>query len=308
MKKEKNIPYKISSITELHNLLDLPKPLHPLVSLFDNTKIATDTQKMPNTFVFDFYNISFKKKLKGRTGYGQSYYDFDDGTMVFTAPKQILSIKNNIDYYGISFLFHPDFIRNYPLVKRIKQLGFFSYESNEALHLSDAEKQTVLSIFENIKKELHQSIDDFSQDILISHIETLLNYSQRFYKRQFLTRKAVNHDLLIKIEKVMDEYLIKEQGLTMGLPTVEYLASQVHLSPNYLSDMLRSLTGQNAQQHIHEKLIEQAKEYLSITHLSIAEIAYRLGFERPQSFNRLFKKKTELAPLEFRRKYSNSLN
>ena len=288
----------------MHKLLNLPKPLHPLVSLFDNTQVLANKRALPKSFLFDFYQISLKKRLKGRAGYGQSYYDFDDGTMVFTAPKQLISIVDDNEYFGISLLFHPDFIRNYPLGTRIKQLGFFSYESKEALHLSDKEKNIMLSLFKNIEEELQHSIDDFSQDIIISQMESLLNYSNRFYKRQFITRKTINHDLLVKIEHFLNSYLNNEEGLNKGPLTVEYLAEQVNLSPRYLSDMLRNLIGQNAQQLIHEKLVEKAKEYLSTTNLSVAEIAFTLGFEYPQSFNQLFKKKTNVTPLEYRASFN----
>lgn len=306
MKKAAGIPYRINSIAELHQLLDVPKPLHPLVSLFDNTQIIANKQKLPDAFIFNFYNVSYKKRLKGRTGYGQSYYDFDDGTMVFTAPQQLIATVDDQEYYGISLLFHPDFIRNHALGQHIRKFGFFSYESNEALHLSDKEKQTVLSVFKNIEDELHHSIDDFSQDIIISHIEALLNYSQRFYKRQFITRKTVNHDLLTKVEAVLDHYFNDENASTTGLPTVEFLASQVNVSPRYLSDMLRSHVGQNAQQIIHERLIEKAKEYLSATTMSVSEIAYQLGFDYPQSFSKLFKKKTNLTPIEYKQGFQNN--
>lgn len=303
MKKNGHHPVKISSIPELHRMLGLPQPLHPLVSLIDNTKIVVDKNLLPNTFLFDFYKISYKKTLKGKIGYGQGYYDFDDGGMVFTAPNQLISVEDDTEYYGLSLVFHPDFIRNYPLGQQIKRLGFFSYETDEALHLSEDEKAVVLGILENVGKELNARIDDFSQDVILSYMELLLNYSNRFYKRQFITRKAVNHDLLVHMEQLLATYFEHEGSLDQGLPSVEYLAEQLHLSPRYLSDMLRALTGQSAQQHIHEKLIEKAKEYLAITSLSVAEIAYQLGFERPQSFNKLFKKKTDLSPLEFRQSF-----
>ena len=199
---------------------------------------------------------------------------------------------------------HPDFIRNYSLGKNIKKYGFFSYDTNEALHLSESEKNIILGLFKNIDNELNTAIDETSQDVLVSYIDVLLNYSQRFYKRQFITRKAVNHDLLFKTEHLLDDYLNDNKGLNAGLLTVEYLASQVNLSPRYLSDMLRAITGQNAQQFIHEKLIEKAKEYLSTTNFSVSEIAYVLGFEYPQSFNKLFKKKTNIMPLEFRASFN----
>ncbi|WCT14326.1 helix-turn-helix domain-containing protein [Mucilaginibacter jinjuensis] len=304
MKKAVTPPYRFTSIIELHRTLELPKPLHPLVSVFDNTQVAVNKKQLPTDFLFDFYSISFKKRTKGRTGYGQSYYDFDDGTMTFVAPSQVVATSRDTEYFGISLLFHPDFLRNYPLGKHIKRFGFFAYDSNEALHLSEKEKAIILGLFENIKIELENTIDDFSQDIVISHLETLLNYSNRFYKRQFITRRTANHDLLTQLETILDDYFINERGLTSGLPTVEFLASKINLSPRYLSDLLRSITGQSAQQHIHEKLIEKAKEYLSATNLTVAEIAFKLGFEYPQSFNKLFKNKTSLTPVAFKEKPS----
>jgi AraC family transcriptional regulator, transcriptional activator of pobA len=303
VKKEDNAPVRIQSIPALHRLLGLPKPLHPLVSLVDNTTMNIDRDSLPGTFVFDFYKISFKKSANGRIGYGQGYYDFDEGGMVFTAPNQVIHITDDTEYYGVSFLFHPDFLREHALDKGIKRYGFFSYSTNEALHLSDKEKKIIFGVFENMREELNTTIDDFSQDVMLSYLEVLLNYSNRFYKRQFITRKAVNHDLLTQLEQVLNDYFAKDASLESGLPTVEYLAEKLNLSPRYLSDMLRSLTGQNAQQHIHEKLIDKAKEYLSITNLSVAEIAYQLGFERPQSFNKLFKKKTNITPTEFKHSF-----
>lgn len=304
MKKATPSPFKIESISELHRLLGLPSPLHPLISLIDNTKISVEIDQLPKSFLLSFFKISFKKIQKGKIGYGQGYYDFDEGGMVFTAPHQIISIADDRKFYGVTLLIHPDFIRNYPLGKHIKNYGFFSYEANEALHLSEKEKTTILAVFEHITTELNNPIDDFSQDVLISHIEVLLNYSNRFYKRQFITRKAVNNDLLSKMEHLLADYFETAYALKNGLPAVEYFAEQLHLSPRYLSDMLRSLTGQSAQQHIHEKLIEKAKEMLSTTALSVSQIAYELGFEHPQSFSKLFKIKTNQSPMEFRQLFN----
>jgi AraC family transcriptional activator of pobA len=304
MKRAVSVPFKIDSITVLHRVLGLPGPLHPLISLIDNTKIAVGLDQLPESFLLSFYKISYKKLLKGRIGYGQGYYDYDEGGLVFTAPHQIISISDDTEFYGATLLIHPDFIRNYALAKNIKNYGFFSYESNEALHLSDKERLTILEVLEHITRELNNPIDDFSQDVLISYIEVMLNYSNRFYKRQFITRKAVNHDLLSKMEQLLDDYFDTESSLNKGLPTVEYLADQLNLSPRYLSDMLRSLTGQNAQQHIHEKLIEKAKEKLTTTGLSVSEIAYELGFGHPQSFSKLFKIKTSQSPMEFRQSFN----
>lgn len=304
MEKKDNIPLKISSISELHDMLQLPKPLHPLVSLVDNTKMSIKKDMLKRSFILDFYKISYKYSTTGKMGYGQGYYDFNEGGMMFTAPGQVLSTDENAEYCGYTLLVHPDFIRSYPLAKNIKNFGFFSYDTNEALHLSDHEKTTITGLLDNIENELNTAIDEGSQDVIISYMEVLLNYSNRFYKRQFITRKAVNSDLLTKMDLVLENYFNQQETLNKGLPTVEFLASTLNLSPHYLSDMLRNLTGLNAQQHIHEKLIEKAKEYLTTTGFSVSEVAYALGFEHPQSFNKLFKKKTDKTPLSYRQSFN----
>lgn len=304
MEKKENGPLKISSISELHNLLQLPKPLHPLISLVDNTEMSINKELLHRNFVLNFYKISYKFSENGKMGYGQGYYDFNEGGMMFTAPNQILSTEEEAEYHGYTLLVHPDFIRNYPLAKNIKSFGFFSYDTNEALHLSDKEKTVIVGLLQNILGELNTAIDEISQDVIVSYIEVLLNYSNRFYKRQFITRKSFNNDLLSKMENVLDGYFNRQETLTKGLPTVEFLASELNLSPHYLSDMLRNLTGQNAQQHIHEKLIEKAKEYLTTTNFSVAEVAYQLGFEHSQSFNKLFKKKMNTTPLSYKQSFN----
>jgi AraC-like DNA-binding protein len=303
MKREDKVPYQFNSISELHRVLGLPKPLHPLISLVDNTRISVAKDQLPNAFLLNFYKISCKVGLQGKIRYGQNYYDFDEGGMAFTAPNQVLAITDDAEYQGYTLLIHPDFIRNYPLAKKIAGLGFFSYAVHEALHLSEKEKNIVIGVLKNIGDEL-QTIDDSSQDVIISQIELLLNYSSRFYKRQFITRKAVSNDMLVKMESLLSAYFNDDTTLMKGLPTVQYLAEQLHVSPHYLSDMLRSLTGQNAQQHIQNKVVEKAKEILSITNLSVAEVAYQLGFEHPQSFNKFFKKKTNVSPLQFRQSFN----
>jgi AraC family transcriptional regulator, transcriptional activator of pobA len=304
VKKEEHIPHQFNSISDLHRVLGLPKPLHPLVSLVDNTEIAIEKEQLPQSFLLNFYKISYKKGLRGKIRYGQSYYDFDEGGMVFTAPNQLLATTDDTEYLGHTLLIHPDFIRNYPLGKNITNFGFFSYAANEALHLSEKEKAVILSIFKNIDDELQSAIDDFSQDVIIAQIELILNYSNRFYKRQFITRKAVSNDLLSRLENLLNNYFNNQTALMKGLPTVQYLAAQLNISPRYLSDMLRSLTGQNAQQHIHNKLIEKAKEMLSTSNLSVAEVAYQLGFEHPQSFNKIFKRKTNFTPIAFKQSFN----
>ncbi|CAC9973851.1 helix-turn-helix transcriptional regulator [Flavobacterium panici] len=276
-----------------------------MISLVDN-KILAVKAETNNSFLLDFYKISYKYSTNGKMGYGQGYYDFNEGGLMFTSPNQLIFTDNEegTEYHGYTLFFHPDFIRNYPLGKNIKKYGFFSYDTNEALHLSDSEKTTIIGLLNSIDNELHTAIDEMSQDVIISYIDVLLNYSNRFYKRQFITRKTVSNDLLLKVENTLNDYFNNAETLKRGLPSVDFLASQVNVSSHYLSDMLRNLTGQNAQQHIHSKLIEKSKDFLMTTNLSVAEIAYQLGFEYPQSFSKLFKKKTTLTPLEFK----NSLN
>ena len=305
MKKEVNVPRRFESLSDLHRVLGLPKPLHPLISLVRTNDIAIDPGLLPETVVYNFYKISFKENLTGTLRYGQGYYDFDEGGLFFKAPNQVAANgENNGDHSGYTMLIHPDFLLNYPLARKIRQYGFFSYSVHEALHLSEKEKDTIITIFKNIEDELQSRIDDFSHDVIISQIETLLNYSNRFYKRQFITRKAVSNDLLQKVEELLGAYFAGDKAQVQGIPTVQFLADRLNLSPVYLSDMLRSLTGQSAQQHIHDKLIEKAKEKISTTTLSISEIAYQLGFEHPSSFNKLFKSKTKLAPMEFRGRFN----
>ena len=306
MKKDDDGPLKMNSLTEVHRAFGLPKPAHPLVSLINGAVTPIDPDKLPKTHVLGFYKVSYKPKLGGRLKYGQSYYDFDEGGLLFASPGQIIGSNHNDASVCSEYtlLIHPDFLLGYSLAKTIRHHGFFSYTTNETLHLSDEEKATIMSIFSLIDTELTSRIDEFSQDVVVAQIDLLMNYASRFYKRQFLTRKAVSHSLLQTMEELVDHYFNDELALSKGLPTVGYLAEQLNLSPNYLSDMLRSLIGQSAQQYIHEKLIEKAKEKLSTTTLSVSEVAYALGFEHSQSFSKLFKTKTNLSPLAFRRSFN----
>jgi AraC family transcriptional activator of pobA len=300
MKAGDQSPYVFNSVSELNQALGLPKPLHPLVCVNDYKNIDTSALDLSKGMMINLYKVSYKKHFTGRVKYGQQYYDFDAGGLCFISPNQIVGETDpGGDYEGCSLMIHPDFIRNYPLGKNIKNYGFFSYAASEALHLSEKEKTTIIGVFTAIKEELELPIDQFSQDVLISQIELLLNYSNRFYNRQFITRKAVHHDLLVKLEDLLAAHF-NQTTIQEGLPSVQYIADQLHLSPGYLSDMLRSLTGQNTQQHIHSKLIDKAKELLAVRTLSISDVAYQLGFEHPQSFNKLFKQKTNLTPVKFR--------
>lgn len=305
MKKETEATYLFESLSEFHRVLGLPKPAHPLISLVYNTD---GKSRMPDSsckqFMLAFYKISYKPNLRGQFRYGQHYYDFDEGGLFFLAPNQLTgTYDQDLDFSGFTLFVHPDLLKNYPLAKKIRQYNFFSYSATEVLHLSDKETETVLATAKLIDEELNSRIDKLSQDVLISQLELFLNYADRFYQRQFFTRKAVNHDLLQRLEEILDAHF-DHKAPEQGIPTVQYLAGELNLSPHYLSDMLRSLTGLNAQQHIHLKLIEKAKEKLSATNLSISEVAYALGFEHPQSFSTLFRTKTSLSPLEFRKSFN----
>jgi AraC family transcriptional activator of pobA len=226
MKKLHVKPITFNSIPDLHRVLGLSSALHPLVSLVDNTRIAIEKAQLPASFLFDFYKIAYQKDLRGRIKYGQNYYDFDEGSLAFTAPNQLMSATGDTEYVGYSLLIHPDFIRDYPLGKNIKKFGFFGYAVNESLHLSEKENSVIQNIFKCIEDELQSNIDDFSQDVIVAQIELLLNYSNRFYKRQFITRKAVNNDLLSKLESKMSDYFENQTALIKGLPTVQSLASR----------------------------------------------------------------------------------
>lgn len=302
--KEVNSIYKFDSLTEFHRVFGLDKPLHPLISFINIADMKYNVAELPALIVMDFYKIAYKPGLCGNAKYGQNYYDFGEGGLVFTSPNQVFESPNGTSKSGCLLLIHSDFFMSYPLAKNISQYGFFSYAVNEALHLSDSERTTIMSVFKIINDELSSRIDDFSQDVIVSQVELLLNYCNRFYKRQFITRKSAHADVLQKLEIILDNYFRNEQSLKQGLPTVQFLSEQLNISASYLGDMMRSLTGQNAQQHIHHKLIEKAKEILSTSNLTVAEVAYKLGFEHPQSFSRLFKTKTKLSPLEFRNMFN----
>lgn len=297
-------PYRISSITEIHRLMGLPKPHHPLISIVDLKGLKNDTGI--EAVIFDLYVISMKRGCDG-LHYGQQKYDFDEGLMAFLSPGQILRGEENGVPEGLAgwMLFvHPDFLWNTSLASKIKRYEYFSYATHEALFLSDKEEIVINDLVKNIKAEYYSNMDKFSQDIIVSHLETLLKYAERFYQRQFITRKITNHQILNQVEEVLATYLNNEDLLSEGLPTVAYFADTLNISSKYLTSLLKQLTGQTMQQIIHEKLIEKAKEKLSTTTLSVSEIAYQLGFVHPQSFNKLFKNKTQQSPLDFRQSFN----
>ncbi|WP_343556242.1 helix-turn-helix transcriptional regulator [Sphingobacterium sp.] len=292
-------PFFLNSVSELHTFLKIRKPTHPLVSVVRLDDIAVENSDDIKTIVYNFYTVYLKKNFDGKIKYGQQYYDFDNGIMTFFAPKQMLSVETGSSQKteGWMLVFHPDFIQNYGLAKRIREYGFFSYATNEALHLSDREEAVITSLVLNLQQEIETMIDGYTQDLVVSHIELLLNYCNRFYNRQFITRKKASDDLFLKFENLLIAYFQHEIA---GLPTVQYFSEKLSVSPHYLNDMLKNLTGQTTQPHIQHQLIEKAKELLSMTNLSVSEISYQLGFEYPQSFSKLFKKKTDITPTKFK--------
>lgn len=260
------------------------------------------------SLVFDFYSISLKRDFNAKIKYGQQEYDFDEGIMFFISPGQVFGIEANnslpLKRSGWLLLIHPDFLWNTPLAKTIKQYQFFDYSVNEALFLSEKEEATIIGMMQSVEQEYKSRIDKFTQDVMIAQLELLLKHAERFYDRQFITRKISNHQILARLEVLLNQYFDGDEIIKNGLPTVAYLAKMLNVSPNYLSGVLKVLTGQSTQQHIHNKLIEKAKEKLSVTSLSISEIAYELGFEHPQSFSKLFKTKTNFSPLDFRQSFN----
>ena len=307
MKKSTTIN-EINSVSQFHQLCGLPKPFHPLVSVvnLEDFKWNEANKDFWKHYTDNLYTVSLKRDVTSKVHYGQTHYDFDDGVLMVTAPKQIFSLEDtenmgNVKLVGHKLMFHPDLIQGYPLAKTIHNYGFFSYSNNKALFLSEKEEQIILNLFESIKQECQNNTDQFSQDVLIANIELLLVHIDRYYNRQFLTRKNISNDTLSQMEEVLNSYFENDNT---QLPTVQFIADKLNLSPIYLSDLLKNLTGLTAQQHIHEKLIEKAKELLSTTNLSVSEIAYQLGFEFPQSFNKLFKKKMDQTPLEFKNSFN----
>jgi AraC family transcriptional activator of pobA len=304
----KNQPLRIRTITEYHRMAGLPKPQHPQISLIHLNEVRPPVVEGSFSLMFDFYSIAMKRIHHARFKYGQQASDFDEGVLFFTAPGQVISleIEKGATHTpeGMMILIHPDFMWSTPLAKTIKQHEFFSYSVFEALYLSDKEETMLGTIARQIEQEYHANIDRFSQNVIIAQLELFLTYSERFYQRQFITRKAANHEILTRLEDLIFDYFSSGALAKQGLPSVTYIAQSLNISPGYLSGLLKSLTGQSTQQHLHNKLIELAKEKLSTTNLSVSEIAYELGFEHLQSFSKLFKTKTNLSPLAFRQNYN----
>ncbi len=303
---------RFTTISEFLQFRGLPQPEHPLIYVLKVESVERLLIEEPKIWLYDFYAIGLKRvsnAADARLKYGQQEYDFDNGIMSFIAPNQVLSLSLDkgvkaIKQSGWMLLLHPDFLWNTPLAKTIKQYDFWDYSVHEALFLSGKEEAILIHILHTVQQECQANIDTFTKSIVISHIETLLNYADRFYHRQFITREKTHHQLLERFEKILADYFDSVHIGRNGLPTVSYIAGALNLSPKYLSSLLKVLTGQNTQQHIHEKLIEKAKEKLSTTNLSVSEIAYGLGFEHLQSFSKLFKNKTNQSPLAFRASFN----
>lgn len=292
----------LKSISEINQFVQ-NRTNHPLVAVVDFSKLNGHFEE-GTRISCDFYAVMFKNQCSNKVRYGRESYDFQDGSLVCFAPKQVITLDSEIemkeDMMGWALYFHPDILRGTSLGQKMDDYTFFSYEVNEALHLSEKEKQVLFDCISKIDAELQENIDNHSQTLIVSNIELLLNYCNRYYGRQFITRKNVNSTVVSQVEKLLKSYFGSEQLKEKGLPTVKYLSDKVHLSSSYLSDLLKKETGMNAQDHIHYYLIEEAKNTLINTDNSVGEIAYSLGFEYPQYFSKLFKQKTGLTPIEYR--------
>lgn len=290
------------SIAEIRSIFGLEKPTHPLITVLDTEKIAYGEETVGKRFSSDLYCIALKDASCG-IDYGRNSYDFDGGVLIFTAPQQVITVKKSQELNqvkGWMLYFHPDLIRNTTLGSKIDSYHFFSYEVHEALHLSELEQNTLNQIVQLIQEEIKERIDNHSQQVLVSNIELLLNYSKRFYERQFNTRTATNIDVVAKIETLLKSYYAENQLIEKGQPSIQYLADQCNLSASYLSDVLTKETGRSAKEHINDFLVDKAKHLLLISPDSISEIAYTLGFNYPHYFGRLFKQKTGKTPQEYR--------
>lgn len=294
----------IDTITEYDDMFGV-ETLHPLVSVIDLSKATPITHSLISP---GFYAVFLKEVKCGDMIYGRRTYDYQKGTIVCIAPGQVMGIKDNGETFqpkGWALCFHPDLIKGTSLGRTISEYTFFSYEANEALHISERERELFLSSLDNIRQELEHSIDHLSKRIIVGHIETLLNYCLRFYERQFITRQNVNLDILSRFETLLNQYFDNGNARDAGLPTVKYFADKLFLSPNYFGDLIKKETGKSAQEYIHYKVADLAKELIMDPRNSISEVAYDLGFQYPQHFTRLFKKVTGSTPLEYRSKMNS---
>jgi AraC-like DNA-binding protein len=292
----------IHSIADLHQYYGLESPKHPLISVIDLTKIdRKDVDFAHHFYHLGLYTIVYKK-FQGSLKYGRSDYDFQEGALMFTTPGQVMQPSSDTEIDEGWFLaFYPDFIYGSELGKKIRNYTFFDYGSDEALHVSDEEKKTLATIISTIETEYSKNIDRHTQGLILNSIELLLNYCYRFYERQFFTRSKVSGDILQNFEQLLNQYFDDENLIDKGIPEVKYFAEKLNLSSNYLSDLLTKYSGKTTIEHIHLKMVDKAKNLLLGTSKSISEIAYELGFEHPSHFTKIFKTKTGLSPLHFRK-------
>lgn len=293
----------LKNISDLSALFQQEKPRHPLITVIDFT--VTDEKEMAGSSISaGFYSVMFKNYCSNRLKYGREYYDFQEGSLLCVAPGQVITLDSEFDHQvkkeGWGVFFHPDLLRGSSLQQINRQYRFFSYATNEALHLSDKERSNLHECVARLRSEIAENTDNHSQTLIVSNLELLLNYCRRYYDRQFITRKSANSSLLAQFELELDAWFKSSEKSGAGLPSVKSLAEKLHVSPNYLSDLLKKETGMNTQDHIHTYLIEEAKNLLVGTDLSVSAMAYTLGFEYPQYFSRLFKSKTGMTPSEFR--------
>jgi AraC-like DNA-binding protein len=294
---------RIHTVSEVHDFFGMKKPKHPLVSVLPITDEIINFDYGETAYIFDLYQIHLKMGISGSLSYGRNTYDFQEGTMLFTAPNQTIKVDSSEEQSGGSgwtLLFHPDLIRKSELGKVIDKYSFFHYEANEALHLSEEEQESISELVNKIEKEYSQNIDRHSQELIVSNIKLIFDYCTRYYDRQFYTRTNLNKDFVSKFESLLKNYFSSDKPLDLGVPTVKYCGSELNMSPHYLSDMLRKETGKSAQDHIYSFLIDRAKTLLLSSEETISQIAYVLGFEYPQHFSKLFKTKTGMSPAEYR--------
>ncbi|HEY9049603.1 MAG TPA: helix-turn-helix transcriptional regulator [Ohtaekwangia sp.] len=290
----------INSIADIHKFYKYDKPQHPLITIIDLTKANPDRPKEEVYYRTPLYSVMCKR-FEGSMKYGKSHYDFEEGTLMFTAPHQVISSSPDIRVLeGWGLFFHPDLLHASELGRKIHEYNFFHYDVNEALHISDTEKSTLLDCLQKIENEYSQNFDRHTQGLILDNLQLMLNYCTRFYGRQFLTRAKVNHDIVQKFERLLSDYFATDTLIETGLPDVKHFASQLRLSPDYLSDLLSKYTGKTTLEHIHLQLIDKAKSLLLGSQRSISEIAYDLGFGHPSHFTKIFKSKTGMSPRDFR--------
>jgi AraC family transcriptional regulator, transcriptional activator of pobA len=289
----------IKSISALHELFRIEKPMHPLISVVDLAKVDRSHRESGASYRLDFYSVACKK-IEGLFGYGRTKYDFSEGMLMFTVPYQVLTPRPEKKVEGWGLYIHPDFLNATNKGHKLTLFSFFGYDVNEALHISDAEKKVLEDCLQNIQREISMNLDTHSHNLILTNLELFLSYCSRFYDRQFLTRIKASNDTVEKFERLLNDYFAQASLIEAGMPDVKYFASQLHLSANYLSDLLNKYTGKTTQEHIHLKLIDKAKSLLWSTGNSISEIAYDLGFEHPSHFTKLFKNKTGMSPKQFR--------